>query len=151
MSTQCSQLSSLLVQKNSGNNLNANSSHPRCSIYLPALSYKSMQYFTASKIRNDSWNCRLAASSDNFNPIMLQFIHMKYKTIKKTRNYILFLLSFYRYICLNIDLGSAEITFSLQAGLKRLPMFTIYNVVVLTSDEITHGTYLTFWEQLVLR
>lgn len=94
VSSQCCQLSSLLTQKHSGNHLNADNSYPRCSLYLLALSYKSRQYFTASRIKNDSWNYRLAARSDNFNPIMLQFIHMKYKTIKKIQKLHLILALF---------------------------------------------------------
>lgn len=101
VSSQCCQLSSLLTQKHSGNHLNADNSHPRCSLYLLAFSYKSkQQYFTASRTKNDSWNYRLAASSDNFNPIMLQFIQMKYKTIKRIQKLHL-ILALFLQVCMS--------------------------------------------------
>lgn len=40
------------------------------------------QYFSLPKLQINSWNYGLAHSTDNFNAIMFQLIHMKYKAIK---------------------------------------------------------------------
>lgn len=57
---------------------------------LLAPSLTSKQYLTVSRIKKDSWNYELADSSDNLNDITLQFIHVKYKTLKKSSDYIVF-------------------------------------------------------------
>lgn len=91
MSSQCCQLSSLRPQKHPGNYLN---SHPRHSLYLPAPSFKSKQYLTVTRLKKDSWNYGLADSSDDFHAITLKFIHMNYKTIKKSSDYSFFFAPF---------------------------------------------------------
>lgn len=123
VSLQCCQLSSLLPQKHSGNDLNADNSHPRCSIYLLAPSYKGKQYFTASRIRNDSWNYRLVAihpheiQGNKKNPETISYscslftgIYMPEYWFGKCRNNFLFV---------GLDLRGCQ-------------CLLIYNVVVLT-------------------